>query len=289
MAMTDLQGNLRRHVASLSVDIGDRTPLKPEKLARAADYVRDAFADAGLRVTDQDYDYHGVRVANIIADFPGDASAYYVIGAHYDTVPGTPGADDNASAVAVLLELAARLGRSPPPVPVRLAAFTLEEPPAHTTGLQGSRVFVRRIKRLGHRVLGAVVLEMVGYTSPRQDYPLPLHWAGYPDRGNFIGIVGNWPSRPLGRAVLKGFRANPDLPVESLFVPFNGWVLPDTRLSDHAPFWDAGWPALMVTDTAYFRNPYYHGPGDTMETLDFAFMAELVKSLELALAELPGL
>ena len=288
MAMTDSEENLRRHVAALSVEIGDRTPLKPEKLARAADYVRDAFEDSGFRVTDQVYDYHGQDVANIIADSPGDPSAYYVIGAHYDTVPGTPGADDNASAVAVLLELAARLGSSPPKVPVRLVAFTLEESPAHTTGHQGSRVFVRRVKRLGHRVLGAVILEMVGYTSPRQDYPLPLHWAGYPRQGNFIGIVGNWPSRRLGRAVLKGFRANPDLPVESLFVPFNGWVLPDTRLSDHAPFWDAGWPALMVTDTAYFRNPHYHGPGDTMETLDFAFMAELVKSLELALAELPG-
>ncbi len=286
--MADVEESLRRHVAALSDDIGDRTPLRPEKLARTADYVRAAFEAAGLRVSDQVYDYHGVFVANIIADPPGESSAYYVIGAHYDTVPGTPGADDNASAVAVLLELAARLGRSPPPVPVRLVAFTLEEPPAHTTAHQGSRVFVRRIKGLGHRVLGALVLEMVGYTSPRQDYPMVLHWAGYPARENFIGIVANWRSRRLGRAVLKGFCANPDLPVESLFVPFNGWVLPDTRLSNHASFWDVGWPALMVTDTAYFRNPHYHGPGDRMETLDFSFMAELVKSMELSLSELPG-
>ena len=128
---------------------------------------------------------------------------------------------------------------------------------------------------------------MVGYTCPRQHYPLVLRWAGYPSQGNFIGIVGNWRSRRFGRTVLKGFRNNERLPVESLFVPLNGWILPATRLSDHASFWDAGWPALMITDTAFFRNPNYHLPSDTIDTLDFEFMAELVKSLELALAEFP--
>ena len=280
-----IEGALRRHVAALSVDIGPRTA--GPSLARAHRYVREAWEEAGLRVTEQPYDYHGRRVANLIAETDGVGAAYYVVGAHYDTVPGTPGADDNASGVAVLLELGRRLASRPPPVPLRLVAFTLEEPPAFATSLQGSRVFVRRIAEEGHRILGAVVLEMVGFTAPRQAYPLFLRWAGYPDRGNYVGIVGNWRSRRFGRAVLAGFRGNPRLPVESLFVPLNGWVLPDTRLSDHASFWDRGWPALMVTDTAYFRNPNYHGPTDRLETLDFAFMAELVESLEAALAGLP--
>jgi len=228
-------------------------------------------------------------VANLIAKSPGaeGASPYYVVGAHYDTVPSTPGADDNASAVAVMLELARRLSGKSLPAPVRFVAFTLEEPPAFTTRQQGSRVFVRECKRAGERIAAAVILEMVGYTCPRQNYPLVLRWAGYPSRGDFIGIVGNWRSRRFGRAVLKGFRNNQRLPVESLFVPFNGWVLPSTRLSDHASFWDAGWPALMITDTAFFRNPNYHLPSDTLDTLDFGFMARLVKSLELAVAEFP--
>ncbi len=284
-----LEDALRRHAAALSVDIGDRTPFRPEKLARAADYIRGVFEQAGLDVTEQAYDYHGLSVANLIAAPAGAKSTapYYLIGAHYDTVPGTPGADDNASGIAVLLELARRIAARMPPVPLRFAAFTLEEPPAHATRFQGSRVFVKDLADSGGRVLGAIILEMVGFTAPRQAYPVFLHWAGYPEKGNFIGVVGNWRSRRFGRAVLRGLRKNPHLPVESLFVPLNGWVLPDTRLSDHAPFWDRGWPALMITDTAFFRNPNYHTGRDTFETLDFAFMAELVRSLESALDEIP--
>ncbi len=282
-----LEEALRRHVEALSVDIGERTPFSAGGLARAQAYVRAALEGAGLEVTEQGYEFGGQRVANLIATPPDAAAApaYYLIGAHYDTVPGTPGADDNASAVAVLLELGRRLGRHPPAVPVRLAAFTLEESPAYLTRFQGSRVFVRDLKPKGERVLGAIILEMVGFTCAIQDYPLILRWAGYPRQGNYIGVVGNWRSRRFGRTILRGFRGNPDLPVESLFVPLNGWLLPATRLSDHASFWDRGWPAVMVTDTAFFRNPNYHTPGDAIETLDFRFMAELVRSLELALDE----
>ena len=283
-----LQEALRRHVAALSVEIGERSSFNTDNLARAASYVRASFEGAGLEVAEQSYDYRGESVANLIAAPVGGAgsSAYYLIGAHYDTVPGTPGADDNASAIAVLLELGRRLGARPPSVPLRLAAFTLEESPAFMTRFQGSRVFVRGLAHSGERILGAIILEMVGFTSARQHYPLVLRWAGYPAEGNYIGIVSNWRSRNFGRKVLRGFRNNPRLPVESLFVPFNGWLLPATRLSDHASFWDRGWPALMVTDTAFFRNPNYHTPWDRIETLDFAFMAELVTSLELALDEI---
>lgn len=286
-----LEEALRRHVARLTVEIGPRAPHLGDGLARARDYIQSAFSSAGLRVAEQAYDYEGQTVANLVAatSAAAESPAYYVVGAHYDTVPGTPGADDNASAVAVLLELARRLPNLSLPAPVRLVAFTLEEPPAYTTGKQGSRLFVRAASDRGERVAGAIVLEMVGYTAPRQNYPLVLRWAGYPTTGDFIGIVGNWRSRAFGRAVLRGFRKNASLPVDSLFLPFDGRVLPATRMSDHAAFWDARLPAVMVTDTAFFRNPNYHRPSDTMDTLDFGFMAALVRSLELALMDLPPL
>lgn len=284
-----LKQALRRHVEALTVDIGPRAPGIGDSLARSARYIRSAFEDAGLHVSEQPYDFLGRPVANLIAVPPAmvTASTFYVVGAHYDTVPGTPGADDNASAVAVLLELARRLPEISLPAPVRLVAFTMEEPPAFTSGLQGSRIFVRACQAAGERIAGAIVLEMVGYTAPRQIYPPVLRFAGYPSQGNFIGVVGNRRSRSFGRTVLRGFRRNERLPAESLFVPFDGRVLPATRLSDHASFWDARLPAVMVTDTAFFRNPHYHLPTDTVETLDFAFMAELVRGLELALTELP--
>lgn len=286
-----LEDALRRHVAFLTVDIGPRTPAQGDGLQRAARYIQDVFEDAGLKVTEQAYSYGGKRVANLIAALPDAAAstAYYVVGAHYDTVPTTPGADDNASAVAVMLELARRISEKTDPAPVRFVAFTLEEPPAFMTGQQGSRIFVNECRRAGDHVAAAIILEMVGYTTSRQHYPLVLRFAGYPRHGRFIGIVGNWRSRRFGRTVLKGVRENGRPPVEALFVPFNGWVLPATRLSDHASFWDAGWPALMVTDTAFFRNPHYHQPSDTIDTLDFAFMAELVEALELSVGKLPAL
>lgn len=284
-----LRNALREHVNALAVDIGPRTPLNGDSLVRAANYIHSVFEEAGLTVREQNYQYYDQRVSNVLATAPkvAGASAYYLVGAHYDTVPDTPGADDNASAVGVMLELVKRVQQVRLTAPVLFAAFTLEEPPAYLTGHQGSRIFVRSCQSNGERVLGAIILEMVGYTAERQHYPYLPRWPGYSAEGNFIGIVGNWRSLRFGRAILRGFRKNHDLPTESLFLPFDGWLLPETRMSDHASFWDARLPALMVTDTAFFRNPNYHLPSDTIDTLDFTFMAKLVKSLELALLELP--
>ena len=284
-----LRNALREHVNALAVDIGPRTPSSPDSLVRTANYIHSVFENAGLSVQEQTYQYYDQRVTNVLAMDPATAgaSAYYVVGAHYDTVPDTPGADDNASAVAVMLELVRRIRYHRLKAPLLVAAFTLEEPPAYLTGHQGSRLFVRRCQNKGDRVLGAIVLEMVGYTAPSQNYPFLSRWPSYPAQGNFIGIIGNWRSWRFGQAVRRGFRKNRHLPVESLFLPFDGHILPETRLSDHASFWDAGLPAVMVTDTAFFRNPNYHLPSDTIDTLDFTFMAQLVKSLELALLELP--
>jgi hypothetical protein len=285
-----LQNTLRKHVDALAVQIGPRTPSNPKSLVRAANYIHSALKRAGLSVSEQSYHYFDEQVTNVFATIPSTAgtSAYYVVGAHYDTVPDSPGADDNASGVAVMLELAGRFRQKNLKVPVVFAAFTLEEPPAFSTGHQGSRVFVRACQINGDRVIGAIVLEMVGYTAPSQRYPFISRWPGYPAEGNFIGIIGNWRSRKFGRTVVKAFRQNRDLNIASLFLPFDGRILPETRLSDHASFWDAGLPALMVTDTAFFRNPNYHLASDTIETLDFVFMAQLVKSLEIALLGLPS-
>ena len=194
-----LRDALREHVSALTVDIGPRTPSTPDSLVRAANYIHSVFEDAGLTVSEQDYDYYDQRVTNLLGTVPATAgaSAYYVVGAHYDTVPSTPGADDNASAVAVLLELARSLRQARLKAPVLFAAFTLEEPPAHFTRHQGSRIFVRNCRSSGERVLGAIILEMVGYTAPRQHYPFLPRWPGYPGQGNFIGIYWELALAPL--------------------------------------------------------------------------------------------
>ena len=281
-----IRESLERHVKALAVEIGPRSPLMGHGLLHAERYVRAAFESAGLSVEDQRYEYYGREVSNLIAhrESSGGPGSHYVIGAHYDSVPNTPGADDNASAVAVMLTLAERAAHLA--LPVKYAAFTLEEPPAFATRHQGSRMYLRRHRPDLPNIKGAIILEMVGYTSAEQHYPLVLKWAGYPKTGDFIGIIANRRSRTLLNTVAQGLRRNPKLPVETLSVPFNGWVLPATRLSDHASFWDAGCPAVMVTDTAFMRNPHYHMPSDKMDTLDFDFMTELVVGLEYALHEL---
>jgi len=277
---------LRGHLHALTVEIGPRAPSVGDSLDRAERYIRGCLEDAGLIVERRPWSYRFREVANLVARPPACElhAPFWLVGAHYDTVPTTPGADDNASAVAVMLELARRFAASS--LPLRFVGFTLEEPPAHLTSDQGSRVFVRELRSRGEKVRGAVILEMVGYTCERQHYPLVLRWAGYPERGDFVGIVGDRRSRPLVKGLLASIRRFGRLPVESLVVPFRGWILPATRLSDHAAFWDAGIPAVMVTDTAFFRNPHYHLPSDTMETLDFAFMADLTAALEAALQDL---
>jgi len=206
--------------------------------------------------------------------------------AHYDSVAGTVGADDNASAVAVLLETArimqAGVAGEGGDLDITFVAFTLEEPPVYGTPYMGSRVYADRAKKESVSIDGMICLEMVGYTCIEpgcQHYPFPLQFLGYPKEGTFIGIVGNVNSLGLTRRLRKSFQHNPNLPVVSLTVPLNGWIMPAVRLSDHASFWSKGYRAVMLTDSAFFRNPHYHLPSDTMKTLDFSYMAELVQSL----------
>jgi Zn-dependent M28 family amino/carboxypeptidase len=167
-------------------------------------------------------------------------------------------------------------------------SFALEEPPAYGTEYMGSRVYAKQAASRGERIDAMICLEMVGYACPEpgcQSYPFPLMFFGYPKEGNFIGIVGNFESRGFSRSVRDSFRKNPELPVIHLTVPFNGWIMPAVRLSDHASFWDAGFKAVMITDSAFYRNPHYHLPSDRPETLDYRFMAELVESLVIFLSQ----
>ena len=274
----------------LAGTIGPRSLYMPQKLEEAATYIQDSLEKWGFRVEHQEYRVWKTTVRNLIVHLLGaPEKPYYLLGAHYDTVSHTPGADDNASAVAVVLEMARliSLGLVNPAAPLTLVFFTLEEPPIFGTPLMGSRVYASRAKKASHSIKGALILEMVGYYCHKpgcQSYPpLVRQLLGLPRVGDFIGIIGDGKSRKLVEGLESAFKENPQLPVHSLVVPLRGYPLPGSRLSDNASFWDRGSPAVMITDTAYYRNPNYHTSRDTPHTLDYGAMAQLVKSLTLFL------
>jgi Zn-dependent M28 family amino/carboxypeptidase len=276
-----ISANLTRHLTYLSVTLGERSIYHPGNLKAAEDYVLQNFAAMGYAPRRHGFTYMKEEVGNIIAgdENPG---GYYILGAHFDTVAGTPGADDNASGVAVLLEVA-RLARNlTPPRPWAFIGFTCEEPPAFFTADMGSRVYAKQARKEQANILGMLCLEMVGYYSQAphsQSLPLPLKLMGYPTTGNFIGLVSDRRSRPLMVRLAAAVKGGCRLPAVTLSVPFEGHILPEVRLSDHANFWDEGYPAVMLTDTAFMRNPNYHGPGDVMDLLDLKAMTELTLGL----------
>jgi Zn-dependent M28 family amino/carboxypeptidase len=278
MNREEIRANLTAHLQYLSVTLGDRSVYQPGNLKQAEDYVFRAFQEMGHAPRRQTFSYQGREVSNVIAgeQAPG---GYYILGAHFDTVAGTPGADDNASGVAVLLETA-RLARNKKPW--TFIGFTTEEPPAFFTPYMGSRVYAKEARKRQDKILGMLCLEMVGYFRQEpgsQELPLPLRLMGYPTTGNFIGLVSDRRSKPLLERLEKAIKQGCRLPTVTLAVPLGGYILPEVRLSDHANFWDEGYPAIMITDTAYLRNPHYHGPGDVMANLDLEAMTELTLGL----------
>ena len=279
---------LKNHLNQLTVAIGERSVRVPENLARTADYIESFYDHLGMPVRKESYEYKGMTVVNVVSEitFGSKPKHHYLVGAHYDSVMGTVGADDNASAVAVQLETARQLkalvGREELDLAVKFVSFALEEPPVYRTPYMGSRIYARKARRENEKIDGMICLEMVGYACYErgcQEYPFPLGFFGYPEQGDFIGIVGNSRSRKFSKLLVQKFSQNAELPVVSLNVPLNGRILPSVRLSDHASFWDEGFNAVMITDSAFYRNPYYHTELDTMEKLDYGFMAELVESL----------
>ncbi|MGD0883922.1 MAG: M28 family peptidase [Thermodesulfovibrionales bacterium] len=284
--MESLQSNLIATVQYLSQDIGERSYLDVKKLTMVADFIEERFRACGCSVKRQPFSYGSGIYHNVIGEISSSHDAkdgILVIGAHYDTVVGTPGADDNASGIAGLLELARLTALSPHRRTVRFVAFSLEEPPVFMTSRMGSHVYARSLKDEGIPVFGMISLEMLGYYCDVNDcqyYPLSIFRWFYPEKGNYIAFVGNIASRSFTNKLKRSFASVSSLPLESL----NGVsVIPGVDFSDHRSFWKFGFPAFMITDTAFYRNPNYHGPGDTPDTLDYQRMAELVAGLHKAL------
>jgi Zn-dependent M28 family amino/carboxypeptidase len=251
-----------------------------ESMERAADYVRRAFEGFGIKTCDQVFPVEGRQYRNVIGTLPGSHASRVIVGAHYDVCGDQPGADDNASAVAGLLEcarvvtnLGSRLGHT-----VEFAAYALEEPPFFSTNQMGSFIHAMSLRNAGVEVRGMMCLESIGYFSEEpnsQEYPAPGMRMIYPSEGDFIAVVGNLSSAGLVQKVKRHMKAA-GIKVHSLVAPA---LVPGVDLSDHRSYWKFGYPAVMITDTALFRNPNYHSETDTPDTLDYAKMGEVVKGL----------
>jgi aminopeptidase YwaD len=274
--------NLKQHVRSIHFDRNPRTHYF--ELEQAGQYIERQFLGMGFEVKEDSFQWEGRSYRNIVAEKRGKAllDQVFILGAHYDAVPGSPGADDNASAIAVLLEVARNIQPLPLDSTVRLIAFSVEE---YDNG--GSVHYAQKAKSADEKIFGMISLEMVGFTGPKQGYPRYFNPKNYPNVGDFIGIIGNERSRSLLERVYQSFKAYvPELPSECLLVQGNGEEMEEGRLSDHSSFWDQGFPALMVTDTAFLRNPNYHLPSDTMETLNFEFMRRVAMGILSSIVEL---
>ena len=275
-----IHDNLKRHVAALAGSIGERNVWRPEAMAAAAGYIQERFEDAGYTVNVQPFTSRGLTVNNIEAVLPGQGAAdeIIVVGAHYDSVADSPGADDNASGVAALLELARLLAGTTLPRTVRFVAFANEEAPFFYGDEMGSNLYAARALAQGEHIEAMLSLETLGYFTDQpgsQKYPFPFSYL-YPDTGNFIGFVGNLSSRSLVRKAVGAFRASTAFPSEGVAAPSG---IEGIHWSDHWSFWEAGYPAIMVTDTAPFRYPYYHTSADTPGQLDYTGLARVTSGL----------
>jgi Zn-dependent M28 family amino/carboxypeptidase len=283
-ATPELVEALRRHVQVLAVSIGPRCHTQVESRARAAEYIRAELAAAGLAAELQRFGPPERGFANVAVEPRGGPdAARLVVGAHYDTVCETPGADDNASGVAVLIELARRSGGAEPGRFTRFIAYTNEERPHFRTDERGSRVAARASRARSEGLDGMIAVEMVGYYSDaRGSQSAPSTLPIRRDRGDFLAFVANPSSADFMRAARARFQAAAALPTSEVVAAST--LVSDVARSDHASYWEVAYPAFMVTDTANFRNPNYHEPGDTPDTLDFERMAEVVIGLEAVLA-----
>lgn len=281
-----LSKQLKEHVYRLSHEIGERSLFKYEKLNEAAEYIINQFSSFGYNVEFQDYVLWNRTSRNIIATKTGTEKPEHIIiiGAHYDTC-FNPGADDNASAVAGLLELARLLYAKETNCTIRFIAFTNEEPPIFKTDNMGSRVYAKQVRVNGENIKAVLILEMIGYYTDKphsQKYP-PILGIFYPNKGNYIMVVGNFTSRKLVKKVTAAFKNKSRFPVESLVA---SGIVPGVDFSDHWSFWKEGYSAVMITDTAFYRYPHYHSNSDTYEKLDYGSMSEVVRGFEEVLIEI---
>ncbi|MDR8389645.1 M28 family peptidase [Aliifodinibius sp. S!AR15-10] len=282
---TDPQ-RLRKHVATLCNELGPRDAGHPENMDRVATYIQNQFELYVETAQQQPYSVDGFRVRNVRAFMGPDTKEQIVVGAHYDVAGPYPGADDNASGVAGLLELARLLSDDELTLKVELVAYPLEEPPYFYTRKMGSFVHAKSLKDQNINVRAMLALEMIGYFKDdegSQSYPLFLLRPFYPSVGNYIAVVGKLFQRKLVRSAREAMRRATPLPVESINAPR---LLPGIALSDHLNYWWAGYPAAMITDTAFYRNPHYHTAHDTPDTLDYERMAQVVNGVRAAVIEL---
>ncbi len=276
-----LEQEIRTHVFSLAGEIGERNVFHCDKLVQAAEYIRAAFKNAGFEVHRQDYQVLGQVCENIEVEVKGTnrPEEIILVGAHYDSVKGSPGANDNATGVAAVLVLSRILAQAQPLRTLRFVTFVNEEPPYFQTPDMGSRVYAKRSRQQGENIILMMSLETIGYytdESQSQRYPPPLNLI-YPSTGNFIAIVSNTRNGSWVRKVIGIFRKQAQFPSEgaSLF----GW-LPGVGWSDHWAFWKEGFPAIMVTDTALFRDPFYHSANDTPDHVHYEHVARVVSGLQ---------
>jgi Peptidase family M28 len=293
-----LREELRANVQKLAGEIGERNMWHYAKLNAAADFIEDSFSRAGLRTRRDSYETGGQPCHNIEAEIPGNGAEIIVIGAHYDSVFGSPGANDNGSGAAAILALAHRFGasetegsapRRTPNKTLRFVAFVNEEPPYFLSGEMGSQVYARRCKERGDKISAMISLETIGYFSDApnsQIYPSPGLGLFYPKVGNFIGFVSNVQSRALLRHVIGLFRKHAKIPSEAASLPA---FIPGVSWSDQWSFWQHGYPAIMVTDTAPFRYPYYHSSNDMPDKLDYDRFTLVVSGMEKVIQELANL
>ncbi len=283
----ELAGRLRTHVRQLAGEIGERNVFCPQALAAASAYIEGQWREQGYAVERQAYDAAGVRCANLEAARPGGThrAEILLLGAHYDSVAGCPGANDNASGVAVLLELTRMFASLDPALTVRFVAFVNEEPPFFRTSQQGSVRYADAARRRGDDIRLMISLETMGAysdTPGSQSYP-PLFALFYPDRADFVGMVSDFRSRSAMRRLAAAFRAHSEFPLQTTatfrFVPGVSW-------SDHRSFWRNGYRAVMITDTAFYRYRHYHAASDTPDKLAYPELARVTLGLFGAFATL---
>jgi len=294
LSLTDAQKSLRnelaRDVEKLAGEIGERNIWQYQNLAAAAEFIKASLSGTDYHVNQQNYQVEGKTCSNIEAEITGtkNPEQLIIIGAHYDSVCGSPGANDNASAVAALLALVRRFAEKKPARTLRFVFFVNEEPPFFRTDQMGSLVYTKSCRRKGENIVAMLCFETIGYYTEQpnsQEYPFSFSLI-YPSTGNFLGFVSNLSSRKLLRRVIGSFRRNCKFPSQGGAIPE---IVPGINWSDQWSFWQEGYPAIMVTDTAPFRYPYYHTSEDTPDKVNYDHLTRVVSGFQAVIAELAGL